>query len=474
MNTKNFCPAPWMHLHVINDGKAFPCCMTPLEDNNSFGNVNKQSLTEVLNSPKAKEMRADMLQDKPLPQSCHRCTDKEALGMNTMRTGMVDDYTHLIQDKIADTKEDGTIDKVELFYWDFRFSNYCNLSCRTCSPLFSTSWDKDYKILWKSESKEAALIDLNNATPFWKDLKEQIKYVKSIHFAGGEPILMTEHWRLMDMLVENNLTDMDLHYSTNGTVLTYKGRNVLDLWKKFKHVHLSLSIDGVFDAFNYVRNRGEWSVVEQNLIAIKKASRYHGTKRRHFVIRYGGRLIAAIVGMAIGAIIGNVVSIEVAALGGVLGGVFNYFGYRALCKNTAGIEYWIHPTISILNIYRLPELHDKLLEMGIVGVNNRKKLHEYFITQLHINPLFEPDHYSLTTLPDHHKQAVKKMLVDYADKMYNKYGIPREGWLTLVDFMNSKNTQHKWKHFIDITNKLDTIRKQNFLTINPEFTNDFK
>jgi radical SAM protein with 4Fe4S-binding SPASM domain len=410
MNTKNFCPAPWMHLHVINDGKAFPCCMTPLEDKNSFGNVNTQSLIEVLNSPKAKEMRADMLQGKPLPQSCHRCTDKEALGMNTMRTGMVDDYTHLIQDKIAATKEDGTIDKVELIYWDFRFSNYCNLSCRTCSPLFSTSWDKDFKILWKSESKEAALIDLNNATPFWKDLEEQIKYVKSIHFAGGEPMLMEEHWRLMDMLVENNLTDMDLHYSTNCTVLTYKGRNILDLWKKFKHVHLSLSIDGAFDTFDYVRNRGKWPVVEENLKAIKES----------------------------------------------------------------GAEYWIHPTVSMLNIYRLPELHDKLLEMGIVGVNNGKKLSEYFVTQMHINPLFNPDYYCLTTLPDHHKQAVEKMLVEYADKMYDKYRIPREGWLTLVNFMNSKNTQYDWKRFIDITNKLDTIRKQNFLTINPEFADDFK
>lgn len=462
-----------MHLHVINDGKAFPCCMTPLEDSNSFGNVNTQSLIEVLNSSKAKEMRAGMLQGQSLPSSCHRCTDKEALGMNTMRTGMVDSYTHLIKDKIAATKEDGTIDTVKLLYWDFRFSNYCNLSCRTCSPLFSTSWNNDYKILWQSDSKEAALIDLTNATPFWKDLEEQIKHVKSIHFAGGEPILMAEHWRLMDMLVENNLTDMDLHYSTNGTVLSYKGRSVIDLWKKFKHVHLSVSIDGAFDTFNYVRNRGKWSAIEKNLMDIKQASRYQGNGPRHPVIRYGGRLVAVAVGMLIGAAIGNIVSMTGTALGGVVGGAVSYFAHRALRKNTSGIEYWIHPTVSILNIYRLPELHNKLLEMGIVGVRNRKKLHEYFITQMHINPLFEPDHYSLTTLPDHHKQAVGKMLVDYADKMYDKYSIPRDGWLTLIDFMNSKNTQHKWEQFIDITNKLDIIRKQNFLTINPEFTDDF-
>jgi MoaA/NifB/PqqE/SkfB family radical SAM enzyme len=59
-NSPNFCVAPWMHLHVINDGRAFACCQTPLRDDNSFGNVKHQHLIDVVNSDKAKKMRKDI------------------------------------------------------------------------------------------------------------------------------------------------------------------------------------------------------------------------------------------------------------------------------------------------------------------------------------------------------------------------------------------------------------------------------
>jgi sulfatase maturation enzyme AslB (radical SAM superfamily) len=406
MNKSTSCPALWSHLHVINDGRAFPCCMTPIEDANSFGNVNQLSLIEIMNSPKAKSMRADMLVGKPLPASCHRCTEKEALGMNSYRSGWVDDYTDLIAERVADTLPDGTIDRVELNSWDFRFSNYCNLSCRTCAPLFSTSWDKDFKMLWGKSSNEKVLINLENAVPFWKDLEDQVKHVQTIHFAGGEPIIMEEHWRLMDMLIERGMTDIELNYSTNATVLKFKGRNVLDLWKKFKRVHLSLSIDGEGATFDYVRNRGKWSETEQNLLDIK----------------------------------------------------------------SAGIKHWIHPTISVLNIFRLTELHDRMIELGLVNTNNIKN---YFISEFHLNPLFTPDYYCLTSLPTQHKKAVTIMLEDYSDKMYDLYKIPKDGWLSIINFMNTSDTSHLWNKFIDITKRLDTIRKQDFLKINPEFKNDF-
>jgi len=86
----NFCVAPWMHLHVINDGRAFACCQTPLKDENSFGNVKHQKLIEIVNSDQAKQMRKDMLEGKPLPSACERCTSKEAVGLNSMRTGFND------------------------------------------------------------------------------------------------------------------------------------------------------------------------------------------------------------------------------------------------------------------------------------------------------------------------------------------------------------------------------------------------
>jgi organic radical activating enzyme len=411
MKKETFCPVPWIHLHVLNNGLAFPCCMTPLDDANQLGNVRTQPLLEIMNSDIAKSMRANMIAGNALPKSCHRCTDKEALGMNTMRTGMVDHYLPLIQDEIANTAVDGTIPEVKLLYWDFRFSNFCNLSCRTCSPLFSTSWDKDYTKLNNTPPTKSPLINLEDADLFWKELELQLPYVESIHFAGGEPVIMEEHWRLIDMLIAKGLTNLELHYSTNATSLKFKNRSIIDIWKKFKRVQLSLSIDGSLDAFEYVRNRGKWPETEKNLIAIKDAN----------------------------------------------------------------LDFWIHPTVSILNIYRLTELHDRLLEIEVIGITSGKKRDRsnYFVTQFHINPLFTPEYYSLTSLPMHHKIAIRKKLTEYADKMYVEYDIPKAGWHSIINYMESCDTSHLWSECVSMTNQLDNLRNQSFIKINPEFANDF-
>lgn len=401
-NSKSFCSAPWMHLHVINDGRAYPCCMTPLEDKYQLGNVKEQSLFEIMNSDRAKKMRVDM-QNGILPESCMRCKSKEDAGMPSMRTGMVDRWLPEIQDLVDDTEFDGTINELRLKYWDFRFSNYCNLSCRTCSPIFSTSWAADYKAI-NGVDMGPALIDLKEAPVFWEDIEKHIDSVQEIHFAGGEPVLMEEHWRLLDILLEKGLTNVKLKYSTNATVLTYKKRNILDVWKQFKYVHLSLSIDGVGDTFEVVRNRGKWKQTEDNLIAISKS----------------------------------------------------------------GVDYWVHPTVSILNIYRIPELHNRLLEIGVLNPARQN----YWVTQFHINPLFIPHYYSITSLPVHHKQAVKEILEEYGKEMAIKHNIPFSGWQSIIDFMYSSDTSHQWKHFLKSTKVLDELRGQDLFRINPEFANE--
>lgn len=398
----SFCSAPWMHLHVINDGRAYPCCMTPLEDKYQLGNVKEQSLFEIMNSDRAKKMRVDM-QNGILPESCMRCKSKEDAGMPSMRTGMVDRWLPEIQDLVDNTEFDGTINELRLKYWDFRFSNYCNLSCRTCSPIFSTSWAADYKAV-NGVDMGPALIDLKDAPVFWEDIEKHIDSVQEIHFAGGEPVLMEEHWRLLDILLEKGLTNVKLKYSTNATVLTYKKRNILDVWKQFKYVHLSLSIDGEGDTFEVVRNRGKWKQTEDNLIAISKSK----------------------------------------------------------------VDYWVHPTVSILNIYRIPELHNRLLEIGVLNPERQN----YWVTQFHINPLFIPQYYSITSLPGHHKQAVKEMLESYGKEMSIKHNIPFSGWQSIIDFMYSSDTSHQWKHFLKSTKVLDELRGQDLFRINPEFANE--
>jgi radical SAM protein with 4Fe4S-binding SPASM domain len=410
--SKTFCSAPWMHLHVVNDGRTYPCCMTPIDNQSALGNVNENSLSEIMNSPKAKLMRKGMLEGKPLPQSCHRCVSKEESGLGSMRIGMNDHWFDDVEDLIATTNEDGSLDEMRLLYWDFRFSNYCNLACRTCSPLFSTAWDQDYIKVFGEGHGHLGLINLDSNKQFWDNLKDTIHTAKEIHFAGGEPLIMPEHWRLIEMLEKSNNYDVKLKYSTNVTMLTNKGRNIIDIWKKFKHVHLSLSIDGTGDIFELVRHKGKWEPTKKNLLAIEEA----------------------------------------------------------------GIDFWVHPTISMLNIFRLDKIHKDFWEMGLIPIT--KKAHEkysynpdhYFISRFHINPVFFPLYYAIETMPKELKELATDKLTKYGKKMESLHGIPFAGWESLIDIMNKKEGDpEQFGKFINITKSLDRHRNQDFLKLNPEF-----
>jgi radical SAM protein with 4Fe4S-binding SPASM domain len=417
LSSKNFCAAAWMHLHVINDGRAFPCCMTPIDDKNSLGNVKTTSIINIMNSDAHKTMRKNMLEDKPLPESCHRCTEKEASNINTMRTGMNGAYGESNLDLIMSTQDDGTIEKANLQYWDFRFSNFCNLACRTCSPLFSTSWFSDAKKTGNMHSIGIkALIDLNDADLFWAGLEEQIDNLLDIQFAGGEPILMEEHWKLIKMLEDRNKTNVNLRYSTNTTKLSYKGMDMIEVWKRFKKVHLSLSVDGVGDHFEYIRHKGKWSDSIANMKRLRE---------------------------------------------------------------TKVVDYWIHPTISILNIFHLTTLHKTLWDADLIPThglhdNAHGSPDDYFVSRFHLNPLFTPEASSIKALPKELKERAEYEILQYGRMMFEQHDIPMSGWESIIDFMWSHDDSHLFPRFIEDTKKLDAIRGQDFTEIEPLFKPYFK
>lgn len=406
-----FCVAPWSHLHVINDGRAYACCQTPLRPEYSFGNVKTQSFLEVLNSEKAKQFRKDMIDGKELPPQCHRCADKGAHGLNTMRTGLNMQWYDGVEDLVKSTKEDGSIDEARLLYWDFRFSNECNLACVTCAPLFSTSWSKDWKVLHPNDETELGLISLEKSPLFWDEIEKNLEHMQQIHFAGGEPLIMPEHWNILQLLDEKQKYDVRLRYSTNGTTLGKEKYDVLSYWKKFKDVHLSLSIDGAGDAFEYIRYRGNWDKTFENLKRIRES--------------------------------------------------------RAA-------EYWIHPTVSILNIFRLTELHDILHTNDLIPLTNIHgnsiNMNNYWVERFHLNPLFVPSEYSITILPKNLKDQAAQKIHQYGMKMQQDYGIPYHGWKSIIDFMYSDDNSHMLDAFCNTINRLDKIRNQDFYKINQEFT----
>ena len=58
---KVFCMMPWIHTHVWPSGKAFPCCMS--DSTVEYGNLNDNSLAEIWNNDKYRQLRKNMLND---------------------------------------------------------------------------------------------------------------------------------------------------------------------------------------------------------------------------------------------------------------------------------------------------------------------------------------------------------------------------------------------------------------------------
>ena len=102
-------------------------------------------------------------------------------------------------------------------------------------------------------------------------LEKYVDVVEKVYFAGGEPLLMDEHWQILDMLDRNKRYSVVLTYNTNLSKLTYKNKNVIDYWEKWGHnIWLWPSIDEIDDRSELIRSGTDWKNVEDNLREVSK------------------------------------------------------------------------------------------------------------------------------------------------------------------------------------------------------------
>ena len=262
---KTICAVPWMHLAFEPSGKVIPCCLT--SSHNYFaGDLNTETIDEIWNSENMKNLRKDMIEGRE-PKVCNKCFDREKVTGESGRVYHNKDFPEVLKNIPSITEPDGTCTTMDLKYWDFRFSNLCNFKCRSCGPRFSSAWVPDAKKMgWKDQDKVWNIETVDDQTNF-DFLKEQVNHVEKIYFAGGEPLLMPEHWQILDMLVENKRFDVKINYNTNASTLTHGGKNVLDYWKQWEFGKLEIwpSIDEIGERAELIRSGTVWSKVEDNL-----------------------------------------------------------------------------------------------------------------------------------------------------------------------------------------------------------------
>jgi radical SAM protein with 4Fe4S-binding SPASM domain len=267
------CAVPWMHLNFEPNGKVVPCCLTS-QYLYFAGDLNTQSIEEIWNSDNMKNLRVQMMNGQE-PKICNKCFDREKVTGESGRIYHNRDFPEVIDIIPEITRPDGTCESMELKYWDFRFSNLCNFKCRSCGPRYSSAWIPDAKAMGlpdvealKPENQDKVWsIGQVDSKLNYDFLKDQIHTVQRIYFAGGEPLLMDEHWKILDMLVENKRFDVKLSYNTNCSTLTYGKKNVIDYWSKWEWGKIEVwpSIDELGERAELIRSGTVWSKVEQNL-----------------------------------------------------------------------------------------------------------------------------------------------------------------------------------------------------------------
>jgi radical SAM protein with 4Fe4S-binding SPASM domain len=266
IDSDTFCMLPWIHLHAWPDGRAYPCCLGQAK--HPVGNFKEKSMREIWNDEPMKEMRRNMLADKPCKQ-CGDCYEQEAAGFSSMRNNSNKSFGHYI-DEIDQTLPDGSLPDMKLHYWDVRFSNICNLKCRSCGSIFSSRWYDDDVKLWGKPLRPRVQFAGRHEEDVWEQMQEHIPHLEQIYFAGGEPLIMEEHNRILKLLIEKGNTRVRLIYNTNLTELKFKKESVLELWKHFPSVCVAASLDDMGDRAAVIRSGTDWTQVEQNIRDLKR------------------------------------------------------------------------------------------------------------------------------------------------------------------------------------------------------------
>jgi len=293
-----FCALPWLHLSSRPDGKMRTCCTSnasSVQDPNSMiksgggevgvikndkgesVNFNNTSLEEAWNSSYMRNVRNMMLRGEQ-PASCIKCYKEEAAGHLSKRNWETEYWgnRYNLQELVDETAEDGTIPP-KIRYIDLRMGSKCQLACVMCSPHDSSGWIKEWQQIhpqienerlksssqWdnKGLSYGSSYNWHKNNPRFWNDLMDQIPHMYQLYFAGGESLIIDEHYDLLEECIKRgHAKNIELRYNSNAVEWR---PGLASLWAEFKRVRFHYSIDALGEQNDYIRYPSQWEHQEE-------------------------------------------------------------------------------------------------------------------------------------------------------------------------------------------------------------------
>lgn len=396
--SKTFCMYPWIHLHAFPTGDAHPCCYSEMA--HAVGSTKQNTLSDIWNDQPMRNLRQRMLSEQP-SGACKKCYEQETSGFFSGRQSANKHFGHYIN-RVAETHPDGQLNRFEMTYWDIRFSNLCNLSCRSCGHIFSSSWHKDQAQLAGNDwGKKNQVLNYagRTETDIWEQLIPHLDYVEQIYFAGGEPLMMAEHYNILDELERRNRWDVRLIYNTNFTHTRLKDRTVFDYWKRFQSVSVGASLDAMGPRAEYIRKGTDWDRVQRNREEMMQ-----------------------------------------------------------VCPK---VDFYISPTLSILNAWHLPDFHRAWVDQGLIRPQD-----------VNVNILQDPAYLRIDIATAEYKRRLKEKYQEHIEWLRPQDQLQRAtvGFESAINYMMATDNSDLLPKFWVKTQELDAIRNENVLNIIPELS----
>lgn len=261
MNHLRLCILPWTGMELTTRGRWILCCR--MSEEQSFGLINDDPVTLFSDSHYLKNIRNTFLRGE-IPPQCQCCFDEESRGGKSYRQEVNQFFSGRIDSLLADP---------QVRFLDVRFSNRCNLACRTCKPVASTGWAQDALMMGLAggDSVRSALEKALKQEKKTLDLLLKNSFpLEKIQIVGGEPFLTPAVYSYIEKLHEQKRHDIFFIFSSNMSTLNCHGKNLIKLLAPFPRIRFIMSIDGFGPLNNYIRHGSTWEHIVDNIYNIKK------------------------------------------------------------------------------------------------------------------------------------------------------------------------------------------------------------
>lgn len=403
---------PFTGLATREDGAVQVCCRS-----HPIGNIQDNTLEEIWNNNTMQRIRAQVLNDER-PAECVPCFNLEDQGVESLRQRHIKGEIPEARINLYPNTPLQEIMPFEFPTMEIKLNNLCNLKCRMCHPMDSTSWNdwREVEEFYVKENnfmvkrieelnliRKPYLDKFEDNPNWWESFEKLLPYFRRVEFAGGEPLMDPQHYRILDMLKPYG-HQIELKYATNGTTLGIsKGRTIHDYWPNFRSVAVNVSIDGIGSVYEYIRGNAKWTEVVENVKEIQAVPN-----------------VSRVVG-AVAVQVSNVL---------ILDKMIEYF------LDELGIVFYTN-IVQYPNVLSVQVLPNELKSLAIKRLTAVK-----------------------LRVPEFKHVKSNPILLDITNKQIDG----------IINFITAKNTTHLWSDCIEFNRRLDTTRDQSFFDITPEFT----